>query len=73
MFNFRNFALNMIGKNPNIAQNNPYAQQIISAIQTGDMNAAQQVASQICKDNKMSIGDAQRFTEQGVQQFPGFN
>lgn len=66
----RNFALNMLNKNPNLAQNNPYAQDIISAIQSGDAQAAQQIATRICQDNHMSMNDAQRIAEQGMQKFP---
>lgn len=70
MPNFMNFALNMIRNNPNLSSN-PRAQRIISAIQNQDMNAAQEIANEICKENNWSVNQAQQMTQQGMQQFPG--
>lgn len=71
MPNFMNFALNMLKNNPRLA-NDSRSQQIINAIQTQDMNAAQQIATQICQERGMSIDDARNMTDQGMQQFPNF-
>lgn len=69
MPNFMDFAFNMLKNNPRVA-NDPRSQQIISAIQNKDYNAAQQLANDICKERGMSVEDARQFTEQGMQQFP---
>lgn len=71
MIDFKGFALNML-KNTPIAANNPMSQQIISAIQNQDYNAAQEIANRICQERGMSIDEAQKMTEQGMQQFPNF-
>lgn len=72
MPNFMNFALQMLRNNPRF-NNNPRSQQIVNAIQNQDMNAAQQIAQQICQERGMSIDDARNMTTQGMQQFSNFN
>ena len=72
MPNFMDFALNMLKNNPRVA-NDPRSQQIVNAIQNKDMNAAQQIANEICQERGMSIDDARNMTTQGMQQFSNFN
>lgn len=45
--NLRAFALNMISRNPNVA-NNPTAQQYIQVIQNGDNEQGAMIAQNIC-------------------------
>lgn len=72
MPNFMNFALNMLKNNPRFS-NDPMSQQIVSAIQNQDMNAAKKVADQICQQRGISVADAHRMTEEGLNQFNMFN
>lgn len=72
MPNFLNFAMSMLRNNPRIA-NNPQSQQIVNAIQNKDMDAAQQLAQQICQQQGISIDQAREMTTQSMQQFPNFN
>lgn len=61
----RAFALDMISKNPNIA-NNPNAQEMINAIKNGDDAKGAQIADNILKTNGLT-------REQGISQaFSGF-
>lgn len=46
MFDPKNFAMNLIKQNPNIA-NNPRAQEYINVIQSGDSKRGQEIASNI--------------------------
>lgn len=72
MTNFMNFALNMLKNNPRIPQD-PTSQQILSAIQNQDLEAAKKVANEICQQRGISVADAQRMTEQSMNSFGGFN
>lgn len=47
-FSPRNFALGLIGRNPNIA-NNPQAQEYLGVIQSGDNKKGEEIANNICK------------------------
>ena len=51
--NLMNFALGMISKNPQIA-NNPNAQEMINVIQSGDFQRGQQIAQNLCQSNGIS-------------------
>lgn len=72
MPNFMNFALNMLKNNPRVS-NNPMSQQIISAIQNQDMNEATKIANQICQERGISIEEAHRITQEGMNSFTNFN
>lgn len=52
-----NFALSMISRNPNIA-NNPRAQEYIEVIRSGDSVRGQQIANNICNSYGVSPQDA---------------
>lgn len=56
----RSFALNMISKNPSIA-NNPNAQEMINAIKNGDDATGAKIADNILKTNGLT-------REQGLSQ-----
>lgn len=71
MPSFMDFALNMLKNNPRVS-NNPMSQQIISAIQNQDMAAAQQIANQICQQRGISVEEAQRMTQEGMNSFTNF-
>lgn len=64
MPNVMDFALSMLGKNPNIG-NNPNAQAMLSAIRSNDQQAGEQMARNICKSYGVSeqeaISQARRF------------
>ena len=47
MNNLKDFALGIIGSNPQIAQN-PNAQQMIDVIKRGDAQKGQQIAKNLC-------------------------
>lgn len=55
MFNFpgnpQQFIMNMLGKNPNLAQNHPDGQQIVNLLQKGDTRAMEQKARELCEAN----------------------
>ena len=53
----RQFALNLIGNNPAIA-NNPNAQQMIQTIQSGDNAKIEQLARNLCDSYGVSPEDA---------------
>lgn len=57
MFNARDFALNMLRQNPNIA-NNPNAQEMINVIQNGDSVRGQQIANNLCSTYGMNRDQA---------------
>lgn len=57
MFNLQQMALNMIGKNPQIA-NNPQAQNLINVIQSGDAQKGQQIAQNLCQTYGVAPEDA---------------
>ena len=62
--NLMNFALGMISKNPQIA-NNPNAQEMINVIQSNDFKRGQQIAQNLCKSNGIT-------PEEAVKQARGF-
>ena len=64
MNNLMNFALGMISKNPQIA-NNPNAQEMINVIQSNDFQRGQQIAQNLCKSNGTT-------PEEAVKQARGF-
>lgn len=47
MLNFKDFAINLISRNPRVA-NNPQAQEMIEAIRTNDVEKGQMIAKNIC-------------------------
>lgn len=47
MTNMRDFALNLIGRNPQIA-NNPNAKELLNVIQNGDQAKGMQIAQNLC-------------------------
>lgn len=47
MFNLQQFALNLISRNPNIA-NNPRAQEMLQTIQNGDSQKGSEIAKNLC-------------------------
>lgn len=47
-FNPRNFALGLIQRNPQVA-NNPQAQEYLGVIQNGDSAKGEEIANNICK------------------------
>lgn len=47
MTNMRDFALNLIGRNPQIA-NNPNAKELLNVIQNGDQAKGTQIAQNLC-------------------------
>ena len=59
-----NFAMGMLSKNPQIA-NNPNAQEMISVIQSGDFQRGQQIAQNLCQSNGVT-------PEQAIRQAMGF-
>lgn len=64
MMDMRDFALNMISRNPNVA-NNPNAQEFINVIRSGDEERGKQIAANICQNMGVSqeegIGMAKKF------------
>lgn len=60
----RNFAMNLIAKNPQIA-NNPQAQELINVIKSGDDAKGQQIAKNICNSYGVT-------PEQALDRVPGF-
>lgn len=57
MNNLQNFALNLLMRNPRIA-NNPQAQTMINAIRSGDQKRGEEIANNICRANGVSKEDA---------------
>lgn len=53
----KDFALSMISRNPQIADN-PQAQQMINVIQNGNDEQGKQIAENLCKTYGMSKEDA---------------
>lgn len=60
----KTFALNMIKRNPNLA-NNPQAQEMINVIQNGDSERGKQIATNMCNaygvTPEEAIGKAKQF------------
>lgn len=48
MLNMRDFAMNLISSNPQIAQN-PQAQEMINVIKSGDVERGKQIANNLCQ------------------------
>ena len=48
MFDLKNMAMNLLAKNPAIA-NNPQAQNYLGVIQNGDSARGQQIAENLCQ------------------------
>lgn len=57
MLDIRQFALNMIQRNPKIA-NNPQAQGYLEVIQNNDSQKGRQIAENICKSYGMTKEEA---------------
>lgn len=55
--NLKDFALNLIKNNPQVA-NNPRAQEMIDVIKSGDEARGQQIAQNICDTYGISKEDA---------------
>lgn len=55
--NIEQFAMNLIQQNPNL-QNNPMAHNFIQILQSGNAQAGQQLAENICKTRGVSSQDA---------------
>lgn len=64
MNNLMNFAMGIISKNPQIA-NNPNAREMIKVIQSGDFKRGQQIAQNLCQSNGTT-------PEEAVKQACGF-
>lgn len=64
MTNLKDFAMNILAQNPQIA-NNPNAQSMIQAIQSGDDKQGEQIAKNLCDSYGISpqqaVQDAKRF------------
>ena len=63
MPNFRQLAMNLIGQNPNIA-NNPQATQMLDVIQSGNSQEGQRIADNLCNTMGVSREDALRKAKQ---------
>lgn len=59
MFNIKQFALNMIANNPQVA-NNPQAQQLIEVIKSGDAKRGQELANDILNQNGLTKEQAMK-------------
>lgn len=55
--NMQNFVINMISKNPNVA-NNPNAKAMLNVIQSGNSAQGQQIADNLCKSMGLSREEA---------------
>lgn len=64
MTNMRDFALNLIGRNPQIA-NNPNAKELLNVIQNGDQAKGTQIAQNLCSTYGMTpeqaVNQAKKF------------
>lgn len=64
MTNLKDFAMNILAQHPQIA-NNPNAQSMIQAIQSGDDKRGEQIAKNLCDSYGISpqqaVQDAKRF------------
>lgn len=63
----QNFALNLLQRNPNIA-NNPNAIEMINVIRSGDATRGAQIAQNICN----SYGVSQQEATEKAKRFFGF-
>lgn len=63
-FNPGQFAINMINRNPQVA-NNPRAQELLQVIKSGDSAKGEQIANNLCNtmgvDKNQAIQEAKRF------------
>lgn len=63
-FNPGQFAINMLNRNPQIA-NNPRAQELLQVIQNGDSAKGEQIATNLCAtmgvSKEQAIRDAKQF------------
>lgn len=63
-FNPGQFAINMLNRNPQIA-NNPRAQELLQVIQNGDSAKGEQIANNLCTtmgvSKEQAIRDAKQF------------
>lgn len=63
-FNFKQFALSMLQRNPQV-KNNPQAQGLINVIQTEDSKQGEQFAENLCKtygvSKEQALADARKF------------
>lgn len=57
MMNFQAIALEMIRRNPQIA-NNPNAQELLNVIQSGDQKKGEEIANNLCNTYGISRDDA---------------
>lgn len=62
-FDVRQMAMNVISRNPAIA-NNPRAQEYLQVIQNGDSHRGQQIADNLCQSFGVSREDALRQAKQ---------
>ena len=64
MTNLKDFAMNILAQNPQIA-NNPNAQSMIQAIQSGDDKRGEEIAKNLCNayglTPQQAVQDAKRF------------
>lgn len=64
MTNLKDFAMNILAQNPQIA-NNPNAQNMIQAIQSGDDKRGEEIATNLCNaygiTPQQAVQDAKRF------------
>lgn len=67
MFDPRSIAINLISRNPAVA-NNPQAQNLISVIQNGDSKKGEEIARNLC--NTYGVTPEQAFTQ--AKNFFGF-
>lgn len=63
MFDLKNMAMNLLAKNPAIA-NNPQAQNYLGVIQNGDSARGQQIAENLCQTYGISRDEAIRQAKQ---------
>lgn len=61
---FMSFAMNLINRNPNIA-NNPRSKEMIDVIMSGDQNRGEMIATNLCQTYcttpQQAVIDAKRF------------
>lgn len=62
-FNPRNFALGLIQRNPQVA-NNPQAQEYLGVIQSGDNKKGEEIANNICKSYGVTPQEALEMARQ---------
>lgn len=64
MDNIMDFAMNLISRNPKIA-NNPQAQEMIDVIKSGDFRRGEEIANNLCKtfgtSREQAVAEAKAF------------